>query len=122
MTSLRYVALVGLLGGTIGAAHFGPLQAAQGAADVLKKAGVPERLVDRTLPHVPRTGTAPSFVVDPGWPKPLPNNWIFGEVSSIAVDAQDLAHCDSYLLHWLRCRYTHGVLRACHKSEQANQQ
>ena len=29
------------------------------------------------------------FVVDPSWPKPLPNNWVVGQVSGIAVDAQD---------------------------------
>jgi DNA-binding beta-propeller fold protein YncE len=32
---------------------------------------------------------APRFDVDPAWPKPLPNNWIVGEVAGIAVDAQD---------------------------------
>ena len=31
----------------------------------------------------------PRFDVDPSWPKPLPNNWIVGEVSGIAVDTQD---------------------------------
>jgi DNA-binding beta-propeller fold protein YncE len=31
----------------------------------------------------------PRFDVDPAWPKPLPNNWIVGEVAGIAVDAQD---------------------------------
>jgi len=29
------------------------------------------------------------FVVDPFWPKPLPNNWVLGQVSGIAVDLQD---------------------------------
>ena len=29
---------------------------------------------------------APSFQVDPFWPKPLPNNWILGQVSGVAVD------------------------------------
>jgi len=43
------------------------------AADALKKADVTGRLVERTAPHVPKTGTAPSLVVDPGWPKPLPH-------------------------------------------------
>jgi DNA-binding beta-propeller fold protein YncE len=33
--------------------------------------------------------SAPTFAVDPSWPKPLPNNWILGEASGIAVDAQD---------------------------------
>jgi len=28
----------------------------------------------------------PLFAVDPFWPKPLPNNWMLGQVSGIAVD------------------------------------
>ncbi len=31
----------------------------------------------------------PRFQVDPFWPKPLPNNWIIGQVGGVAVDAQD---------------------------------
>src|ERR1700680_3857905 len=31
----------------------------------------------------------PQFQVDPFWPKPLPNNWILGQVSGIAVDRLD---------------------------------
>jgi len=31
---------------------------------------------------------APVFRPDPSWPS-IPNNWVFGEVSSIAVDSQD---------------------------------
>jgi DNA-binding beta-propeller fold protein YncE len=31
----------------------------------------------------------PQFQVDAFWPKPLPNNWILGQVSGIAVDKQD---------------------------------
>ncbi len=31
---------------------------------------------------------APSFQVDPNWPT-IPNNWVLGEVSSIAVDPRD---------------------------------
>ena len=30
----------------------------------------------------------PKFQVDPAWPK-IPNNWQFGQVASVAVDAQD---------------------------------
>jgi DNA-binding beta-propeller fold protein YncE len=30
----------------------------------------------------------PKFKVDPAWPK-IPNNWQFGQVASVAVDAQD---------------------------------
>ena len=29
----------------------------------------------------PGDGQAPRFQVDPWWPKPLPNNWIVGQVS-----------------------------------------
>ncbi len=32
---------------------------------------------------------APQFKVDPFWPKPLPNDWLMGEVSGIAVDSHD---------------------------------
>lgn len=34
-------------------------------------------------------GDAPEFEVDPGWPKPLPNNWLIGQVGGIAVDRHD---------------------------------
>ena len=33
--------------------------------------------------------TVPQFTVDPFWPKPLPNNWILGQVASVAVDSKD---------------------------------
>ncbi len=31
----------------------------------------------------------PRFVVDPFWPKPLPNKWLVGQVGGIAVDSHD---------------------------------
>lgn len=31
----------------------------------------------------------PDFQVDPYWPKALPNNWIIGQVSGVAVDKRD---------------------------------
>ncbi|MBI4246360.1 MAG: hypothetical protein HY614_04140, partial [Candidatus Rokubacteria bacterium] len=31
----------------------------------------------------------PKFTVDPFWPKPLPNRWLLGQVSGVAVDAND---------------------------------
>jgi DNA-binding beta-propeller fold protein YncE len=45
----------------------------------------------RTSHLAPRTSQSavPQFEVDPWWPKPLPNNWILGQVSGIAVDARD---------------------------------
>lgn len=34
-------------------------------------------------------GAAPKVEVDRMWPKPLPNHWILGSVTGLAVDAQD---------------------------------
>jgi DNA-binding beta-propeller fold protein YncE len=31
----------------------------------------------------------PAFEFDPGWPKPLPNNWVLGPIGGIHVDARD---------------------------------
>ena len=31
----------------------------------------------------------PSFLVDPLWPKPLPNDWLIGQVAGVAVDAKN---------------------------------
>lgn len=31
----------------------------------------------------------PNFDIDPFWPKPLPDKWLFGQVSGIAVDSED---------------------------------
>ena len=33
--------------------------------------------------------SAPTFTVDPLWPKPLPNHWLLGSVTGVAVDGQD---------------------------------
>ena len=43
------------------------------------------------LVHAQRPGevVAPKFVVDPFWPKPLPNRWLLGQVSGVAVDSRD---------------------------------
>jgi hypothetical protein len=34
-------------------------------------------------------GKIPRYVVDPYWPKPLPNRWVTGEVGGICIDRQD---------------------------------
>jgi hypothetical protein len=34
-------------------------------------------------------GVAPNFTVDPMWPKPMPNHWILGSATGVAVDAHD---------------------------------
>ena len=33
--------------------------------------------------------SAPQYAVDPYWPKALPNDWILGQVSGIAVDSKN---------------------------------
>jgi len=38
---------------------------------------------------LPAHAQSPAFRVDPYWPRPLPNNWILGQVGGIYVDAQD---------------------------------
>lgn len=35
------------------------------------------------------TAGVPAFQVDPFWPKPLPNDWILGQVAGVAVDSRD---------------------------------
>src|SRR5215510_10285999 len=32
---------------------------------------------------------APRYEVNPYWPQPLPNHWVFGSITGVAVDAQD---------------------------------
>ena len=39
-------------------------------------------------PASSRAADIPTFAVDASWPKPLPNNWILGQVGGITVDAQ----------------------------------
>ncbi len=36
-----------------------------------------------------RADEAPRFLVEPFWPKPLPGNWILGQVANVAVDRDD---------------------------------
>jgi len=43
---------------------------------------------DQPVP-VSTAGEAPQFQVDPFWPKPLPNNWLLGQVSGVDVDSRD---------------------------------
>jgi hypothetical protein len=34
-------------------------------------------------------GRGPKYMVDPSWPKPLPEKWVNGQVSGVCVDTQD---------------------------------
>ena len=50
----------------------------------------PTALVAVAAPLLFAAGRAvPKFEPDPSWPKPLPNNWMLGQVSGIFVDARD---------------------------------
>ncbi len=40
------------------------------------------------MPRAALAGEVPKFAVDSSWPKPLPNNWIMGQVGGISTDAQ----------------------------------
>ena len=40
-------------------------------------------------PHATAQSSAPQFQPEPYWPKPLPENWILGQVAGIAVDRAD---------------------------------
>lgn len=42
-----------------------------------------------TLPAAPAQAGESRYQVDASWPKRLPNNWIVGQVSGLAVDLQD---------------------------------
>jgi len=63
-----------------------------GAASVaiLVALGVGQSALKRTTAAQGRGGVqAPIFKVDPLWPKPLPNHWVLGSVTGVAVDGQD---------------------------------
>ena len=61
-----------------------------GAAAALREAGAVEKLGEtRWASKAPEGASAPSFVVEASWPKPLPNNWRIGQVGGIAVDSHD---------------------------------
>ena len=47
--------------------------------------GVRQKVDVAALPTV----AAPKFAVDPFWPRPLPNQWVTGEVGGSCIDAQD---------------------------------
>src|ERR1700674_14606 len=46
------------------------------------------------IPHIAKAKAdkklvPPTFEVDPLWPKPLPDNWVTGEIGGTCIDAQD---------------------------------
>src|SRR5437588_5451197 len=58
--------------------------------------GAAQIMLQRTVRAQARNAVqAPRFEVDPLWPKPLPNHWIYGNVIGVTVDAQDHV----YIIH-----------------------
>ena len=95
MMHSKYTLVAVLLGCSLGVAacvgtgENGMAESEGEASAALNQIGALERFAERTAPRVPTTGSAPSFVVDPSWPKPLPNNWRISQVGGIHVDQDD---------------------------------
>jgi DNA-binding beta-propeller fold protein YncE len=66
------------------------VMAADPGDNILKTSGSLERLFKQSgVYHVSSTGKTPSFVIDPSWPRPLPNNWLLGQIGGLYVDGHD---------------------------------
>jgi hypothetical protein len=64
--------------------------AADSDIDILKNSGSLARLFKQTgVYNASPKGKTPSFVIDPSWPPPLPNNWLLGQVGGLYVDRHD---------------------------------
>jgi DNA-binding beta-propeller fold protein YncE len=50
---------------------------------------VPTTATDSAVVVSEQRATGPRYEVDPLWPKPLPNHWLLGSITGVAVDAQD---------------------------------
>jgi hypothetical protein len=93
MTSkiIKHAVRVGMLVVALSVMHLipslGAQQSATSATVALQKAHVLERLA-AAIP-ADHKGTAPSFVLDPAWPKPLPHHWLVGDIGGITVDKHD---------------------------------
>ena len=46
-------------------------------------------VVQKSIAAQQKRAQGPNLVVDPLWPKPLPNHWVLGSVTGVAVDSQD---------------------------------
>ncbi len=65
-----------------------PTLAALAAVPLLAIAGLAAWLPGQASAAQISEGGVPAFQADPAWPQ-LPNNWVLGEVSSVAVDRRD---------------------------------
>ncbi len=79
------VACLALLGGQLAASPWARAQVAVVDIPVERRAAVSPT----TVPAFGDLANLPQYMVDPFWPKPLPNNWILGQVAGIDVDEQD---------------------------------
>ena len=64
-------------------------QAARTAMPAVFVAGMVLVSACTSAPAVQGEPSAPTYQVDPLWPKPLPNRWLVGAIAGVAVDAQD---------------------------------
>ena len=53
----------------------------------------------------------PEFKVDPFWPKPLPENWMLGQVAGIAVDSRTTSGSCTGRARWSTTRRARRTLR-----------
>ena len=51
--------------------------------------GVAPEAAESSAPAVEQSDMREGYTVDPFWPKPLPNNWVVGNVVGVAVDSDD---------------------------------
>jgi DNA-binding beta-propeller fold protein YncE len=67
-----------------------------GLLALLVALGLSQSVLQRTAAAQAKGGVqAPRFEVDPMWPKPLPNHWIYGNVIGVGVDTKDHV----YIIH-----------------------
>ena len=58
-------------------------------AGSLLPTSVIDRLAERSAPRVADGVMAPGFIVDPSWPKPLPNDWRIGHFGAYGQNPVD---------------------------------
>ena len=57
---------------------------------VLLTLGISQNVLEEKAAAQARATTqAPIFQVDPFWPKPMPNNWVFGQTIGLGIDEKD---------------------------------
>jgi len=63
---------------------------------VLAALGITQQQLERTASAQAKAAVqAPRFEVDPMWPKPVPNHWVFGNIIGVGVDMNDHV----YIIH-----------------------